>query len=242
MSGHMAQFLDKETYRLAGVKTYYASKPYFKKYHFKILYDFSTALTATATPMQSIYPSSAYMRSWAQHNQCRLLDKLIKNIVIDLHKTYPNIDIKHRSELGHLSIFVENFEDFVTIASNHTEQLVSVTIPINQKQIEMSTELGEKVVFKNKMFKNKFRYKLTCSASVEFISIIDSISNINKELTSSEFLGSTNYERLVKKRTVYPWCKVSMYYNCPQDIIMTVFALGQIPHTLEKCTLFNEIS
>jgi len=106
----------------------------------------------------------------------------------------------------------------------------------------MMDELGSSIVFKKKLYKDKYRYKLSVYATPEIKSIIKAIDNVNSELNGEEFSGSANYFAALIGSKVYRWNLVSMYYNDPKDIMIIRIILGNNYHTIEKCALYSEIS
>lgn len=217
-------------FNLEGVETHYVSKPFFKKYYFKIVYDFS------ATPARA--GGSAYAGM-----QTRISSRNIaNNAAVSIAAYLPNLDFKHRVESGRLSMFLQSYGDFLLVSTVQPDKIISVAIPINEKQIELMDEHGATTVFKHKLFQGAYRYKLSLYATEDVLALIPAINNINNQLIEENYLGSKNYNKVVNKLRVNFWNMISMYYNDPQDIMMVRFILGKAPHKIEKCVLYDEIS
>lgn len=221
-------------YSVAGVTNNYTSTPYFKKYYFKVLYNFAQPKNGASALMMG------YSYSYRQH--LKKSRQTIKEIIKDFKTMYPTMDMKFRMEAENLSIFLTTYEDFSVITGNHFSNIASVTLPINQTQVEMMDDLGASVVFKRRLFKDKYRYKLSVYGTQEVKDCISAIDGINKNLSEDEFGASTNYAHLLRGGKIYSWNLVSMYYNDPQDIMMVRFILSAIEHKIEKCALYSEIS
>lgn len=230
MDGCMIQPVNNLVFNSEGVTVVYTSKPFFKKYYFKIVYDFSTK------PVTLLNAAYADM-------QTRISSRNIANNAATSIAVYlPNIDFKHRVECGRLSMFLESYGDFLLVSKVYPEKISSVTMPLNSKQIELMDEHGATTVFKHNLFHYAFRYKVSFYASDDILKIIPAIANINSQLTKDTFRTSENYNRLLKQQRIYPWNMVSIYYKDPEDIMMVRFLLGNMPHKIEKCVLYDEIS
>jgi hypothetical protein len=214
---------------LEGVENSYVIKPFFKHYHFKLIYDFSTK----ANNVNGV--AYATMQTRVSSNN------IATNAANSILKSLPNIDFKHRVESGMLSIFMRSYGDFLLVSRHYPHNIVSTVMPINDKQTKIMDESGTNTVFKNSMFMTYYRYKVSAKATPEFKEIFDAIHNINSSLNSNEFLPSKNYTRLATGNRVDAWSSVSMYYNDPSDILMIRFILGSVKHTIEKCVLYSEI-
>lgn len=234
VSGYMTPQPSNQ-YSLAGVTNHYTSTPYFKKYYFKVLYNF-------AQPKSNTNPLAITQWTYAYRQHLKKSRQLIKEIVKNFKTMYPTMDMKFRMEAENLSVFLTTYEDFTTVTGNHSNNISSVTLPINQTQVEMMDDLGASVVFKRRLFKDKYRYKLSVYGTQEVKDCIGAIDGINKTLSEDEFGASTNYAHLLRGGRVYSWNLVSMYYNDPQDIMMVRFILSAIEHKIEKCALYSEIS
>jgi hypothetical protein len=229
-AGHMIQLPNNAVFNLEGVETVYVSKPFFKKYNFKIVYDFSTKPIAAG--------GVAYAGM-----QTRISSRNIANNAAMAIAAYlPNLDFKHRIESGRLSMFVQSYGDFLLVSKVHPDKIKSVAMPLNEKQVEMMDEHGAATVFKHKLFHNAYRYKVSLYATEDVITLIPAINNVNIQLGDGNFLASKNYNRVLGKLRVSFWNMISMYYNDPQDIMMVRFVLGKVPHKIEKCVLYDEIS
>lgn len=226
-----------------GIKVNYTSSFYFKKYYFKILYNFSNTLEDLLCPLTNghgHYYSNYSTKGW--NTRSIATRKLIKEVVKDFKEMYPTMDLKFRTEFNCLSVFVTTPDDFVVISNHHRNEIESVYMPVNETQITMMDDLGASIVFKKKLFKDKYRYKLSVYATSEMKSVIKAIDNINQELTEDDFLGSANYFATIIGAKVNSWNLISMYYNDPKDIMIIRFILGDITHKIEKCSLYSEIS
>jgi len=217
-------------YKLEGVENYYVSKPFFKHYHFKLIYDFS----AKPENINGIAYASVQTKMSSRN--------IATNAAISIMQMLPNVDFKHRVEYGKLSMFLRTYGDFLLVAKHFPDKIISATMPMNNKQSEVMNEDGTSTVFKNALFMNAFRYKVTTKASNEFLETFDAIHAFNSELGEKEFLASNNYKKILNKQHIMKWNTVSMYYNDPHDILMLRFIIGSIHHTIEKCVLFDEIS
>jgi len=226
----MTQPPNNIVFNLEGVETNYVSKPFFKKYYFKIVYDFSTK------------PVSAGGSAYAGM-QTRISSRNIANNAAASIAAYlPNIDFKHRVEAGRLSMFLQSYGDFLLVSKVQPDKIIAVAIPVNEKQIELMDEHGAATVFKHKLFQGAYRYKISLYATEDVIELIPAINNVNAQLGEDNFLASKNYNRVLGKLRVSFWNMISMYYNDPQDIMMVRFVLGKVPHKIEKCVLYDEIS
>ena len=229
-AGHMTQPPNNIVFNLEGVETHYVSKPFFKKYYFKIVYDFSTKPVAAG--------GSAYAGM-----QTRISSRNIANNVAASIAAYlPNVDFKHRIEAGRLSMFLQSYGDFLLVSKFQPDKIISVAIPINEKQVELMDEHGATTVFKHKLFQGAYRYKISLYATEDVKDLIPAIDNINAQLSEDNFLASKNYDKLIANTRVNFWNMISMYYNDPQDIMMVRFVLGKVSHKIEKCVLYDEIS
>lgn len=226
-------------FEAAGIKIHYTSSFYFKKYYFKILYNFSNAIEDLNCPPTQGYGYYA-TRGW--NTRSIATRKLIREVVKDFKEMYPTMDLKFRTEFSCLSVFVASTADFIAITNHHRNEIEGVYMPVNETQITMMDDLGASIVFKKKLFKDKYRYKLSVYATSEMKSVIKAIDNINQDLTQDDFLGSANYFATLIGAKVYSWNLISMYYNDPKDIMIIRFILGNITHKIEKCSLYSEIS
>ena len=226
----MTQPPNNIVFNLEGVETNYVSKPFFKKYYFKIVYDFSTK------------PVTAGGVAYAGM-QTRISSRNIANNAAASIAAYlPNIDFKHRIEAGRLSMFLQSYGDFLLVSKVNPDKIISVAMPLNDKQVELMDEHGATTVFKHKLFQGAYRYKISVYATEDVIALIPAINNVNSQLGEENFLASKNYNRALGKLRVNFWNMISMYYNDPQDIMMVRFVLGKVPHKIEKCVLYDEIS
>ncbi len=228
--GHMTQPQGKIEFKQPGVRVLKVHRPFYKKYNFKIVYNFSIT---NRVPVLSDYA--------ARRNQRNKLKQCAVNLVDEIAKVAPNLDIKVRTEYNKLTLFLEHYSDFLTVVAIDSANIVEVAIPVSEKQIEVMDELGASVVFKTKLFKGGYRYKLTFYCTDEFMALFPAVKNINDQLTDSDFLPSPNYEKLTVGKDVRWWQLVSMYYNDPQDIMMVKFILGKLDHKIEKCMLYSEL-
>jgi hypothetical protein len=229
--GHMTQPQGKIEFNQPGVRVLKVHRPFYKKYNFKIVYNFSIT---NRVPVLSDYA--------ARRNQRNKLKQCAVNLIDEIAKVAPNLDIKVRTEYNKLTLFLENYSSFLTVTSIDSKNIVEVAIPVNEKQIEVMDELGSTAVFKTKLFKNGYRYKLTFACTDEFMALFSAIKNVNDQLTDQDFLPSPNYERLAAGKDVRWWQIVSMYYNDPADIMMVKFIIGNLQHKVEKCVLYSEVS
>jgi len=226
----MTQPPNNIAFNLEGVETHYVSKPFFKKYYFKIVYDFS-AKSVSVT-------GAAYADM-----QTRISSRNIANNVAASIAAYlPNVDFKHRVEAGRLSMFLQSYGDFLLVSKVNPDKIISVAMPLNEKQVEIMDESGATTVFKHKLFQGAYRYKISIYATDDVRAIITAIDNINSQLSEDNFLASKNYHRMIGNLRVNFWNLISMYYNDPSDIMMVRFVLGKVPHKIEKCVLYDEIS
>lgn len=236
--GIMQQHLISD-FEAEGIKIHYTSSFYFKKYYYKIVYNFSNTIDDLHCPPTQ---GHGYYATKVWNTKSIVTRKLIREVVKDFKNMYPTMDLKFRSEFSCLSVFVASHDDLVTITNHHRDEIESIYMPVNETQITMMDELGASIVFKKKLFKDKYRYKLSAHATPEMKSIIKAIDNVNKELGETDFLGSANYFATLIGARVYNWNLISMYYNDPKDIMIIRFILGNITHKIEKCSLYSEIS
>lgn len=228
-------------YSLAGVPNLYTSSTYFKKYYFKVLYNFSSN-SDSGSSATNYFIQYNFRNSYAHLQQIKKSRQLIKEVVKDFKDMYPAMDMKFRMEGDNLSVFLANYDDFKTITGHHFDNITNVTLPVNQTQIEMMDDLGASIVFKRRLFKDKYRYKLSLYATQEVRDCFLAIDGVNKTLSEDDFGASTNYATLLRGGRIYNWNLISMYYNDPQDIMMVRLILSAIEHKIEKCALYSEIS
>lgn len=230
MAGNMTPLPNNIVFNLEGVEINYVSKPFFKKYYFKIVYDFSAKSMSAS--------GSAYAGM-----QTRISSRNIANNVVASIAAYlPNVDFKHRVESGRMSMFLQSYGDFLLVSNVHPTNIKSVAVPINEKQVELMDQHGATTVFKHKLFQSGYRYKISLYATEDVLALMPAINNINSQLGEENYLASKNYTRVVSHLRVNYWNMISMYYNDPQDIMMVRFLLGKVPHKIEKCVLYDEIS
>jgi hypothetical protein len=233
MAGNMTLPASDEPveYKLEGVETTYVSKPFFKEYYFKLIYDFSTK----ATNINGIAYASVQTLLSSRN--------IATNAAISILRSLPNVDFKHRVEHGgKLIMFLRSYGDFLLVAKHYPNNIISAVMPINDKQVEIMDEVGASTVFKHNLFKKYYRYKVSAKATDSFKKAFPAIHGINEVLNSIDFLPSHNYTLLANGERVDAWSLVTMYYNDASDIMMIRIILGSVEHTIEKCVLYSEIS
>jgi len=126
------------------------------------------------------------------------------------------------------------------------KDVIDVWGPCNDEQLEVMNQ-DEQVVVKNKLWHNKFRYKLTYLGTTQFRerdakTVFEHVSRTNPE----DFHLSPNFRRAVglapiHGNHIYRWTVCSVYCKEQEDTLLLKLATHESLTKIERCVTFEEL-
>jgi len=145
-----------------------------------------------------------------------------------------------------VSFFLKDKVMVEAFAAEFKDHIIDIHGPANDAQLDMMTT-DEQVVVKNKLWHNKFRWKLTYMGTTVFREqhariVWDHISRTNPE----DFHLSPNFRRAVGimpmlGNHIYSWSVCSVYCKDQEDTLFLKLATHESLKRIERCVTFKEL-
>lgn len=225
------------------VAHFYISKPFFKNCLYKLEYNFNESAKPGSPMVKDVYwggsvSSRARRALW---DKTRAFARAVKR-----YATEHEFEVRVRAEGSHVSIFVQNEEDAMSVINKYRTKLSAIWMPFNETQVVMiDDDLNATLVFRNSLFcssnqSSGYRYKVQCKVSNEVKASWLNVNEFVKKLDRAEFKANENWYKIPKDQLSY-WNTFSMYFNDEQDIMMLKLMLGSNNFKLQKAVLYSEL-
>lgn len=174
-------------------------------------------------------------------NMLRSMELYVKSLGLTYKKEY----MLRREKT--VNFFFKEQEHVEKFAKEFQEDIIEIWGPTNATQKQHMMD-DEQVVFKNKLWHNKFRWKLTYMGTKHFRDMDSStIYDYIRRTNPQDFHMSPNFRRAVglkksnKNNIIYNWSVCSIYCINQEDTLFLKLATHETLHKVERCITFDEV-
>lgn len=160
--------------------------------------------------------------------------------MIEWLRTIPKTEYQMRHARS-IQLFFKKRKDLEHVANNYGKWVTQVYEPFNKKHYEYLMQNNDAIT-RNRLFWNKYQYKITLGAHTNIEKAISWFENFFTERDPSRYRFGSSLSKLIseKERWRSYWCNPVLYLTEHDDVMLCKLALSDHIIKIEQAVTFDQ--